>query len=203
MMTPRDFPTRQREVVRSLFIRQSEVRACATPLRTMRGDSASARAFVSEEVGEFVEQRATDFRVAKFTQPRIQPHERAARKCEPGGAAHAGVPFEADPLRECWRTDGTQQRTGFLKEWLPWLGDNFHLLRRSAYLASRRTIPFSKEVPEKIELHPPKLRHLAAKGEHRVILEKHSGGFFQSPWHTGDSTCAAGDTHSRHASPAR
>ena len=75
MMTPRDHPARQRQIVRALFIRQPEVAARATPLRAVRCDLAPAHALVREEVREFVTQRALDFRVAKFTQPGIQPHE--------------------------------------------------------------------------------------------------------------------------------
>ena len=74
-MTPRDFPTRQREIVRALFIGQTEVAARPPPLGAVWGDPAPARALVCEQVSEFVEKCAPDFGVAKFPQFRIQPHE--------------------------------------------------------------------------------------------------------------------------------
>ena len=75
MMAACHHAARQRQVVRALFIRQAEIAARLSPLRAVRCDPASARALVREEVREFVSESALDFRVAEFTQPRIQPHE--------------------------------------------------------------------------------------------------------------------------------
>ena len=156
MVAPRDLASRQWKIVRALFIRQPEVAAGSLPFGAMRRDPASARAFVREEMSEFVTQRPLDFRVAKGTQPRIQPDEGTPGKGEPRRAAHPRIPLHAHPPGEGGRAGGPQDLADLREQ-------RFHGLRRDLRRKLCRSSPTpvrafgsAEEALEKVELHRAK-----------------------------------------------
>lgn len=153
VMPTRDGTAREGQIVRPLFVGKAEVHARATPLGAVRRDPSPACAFVCEQVREFVTQRPVDLVVAECAQAWIQSHQCATGKSDAGGAAHAGIPLDADALPECRGARSVQQRAGFREQ---------RVVRRRADLQRKRDrlwcawcgpVGFDEEAFEKIELH--------------------------------------------------
>lgn len=63
--------TREREVVRALFISKAEVATCLAPLGAVRLDATSPGAVVGEQMGELVAESAVYFLRAELRKPRV------------------------------------------------------------------------------------------------------------------------------------
>ena len=74
-MAGADLPTREREVVAALFIREAEVAAGLLPLASVGCNAAASGAVMREQVGEFVPQRAVDFSVAEIAETGVEIDE--------------------------------------------------------------------------------------------------------------------------------
>ena len=126
MMAARHHATRQRQIVRALFIPQPKVATCTPPLRAVRCDPAPAGTLVCEKMREFVTKRALDFGIAKFTQPGIQPHERTPRKREARRGAQPRIPLHPHAPGQRHRAYTAKQSTRFGQQRVLLLGNHFH-----------------------------------------------------------------------------
>lgn len=140
MMAPRQLTTRQRQVVRALFIPQPEIGASTPPLRAMRRNPPAARALMSEKVREFVAQSTLDFLLPKRPQPRIEPHQGTPWKCQAGRGPQPRIPLDAHPLGQRRGSHAAKQHARIREQRLHWLGIGLHHERRRRCLAEMRAI---------------------------------------------------------------
>jgi hypothetical protein len=83
----------KRQLMACGFTNDSQLATGHPPFRAMRKNAAAASARLRDQMGQFVPQRAIDFRCAVIAQARIQQDRSAARIGPPGSAAQSPVPF--------------------------------------------------------------------------------------------------------------
>ncbi len=113
---PLDDATRQWQVVTPLFIDEPKVAAGLLPFRAMRGDAATTKAGVSQQMGQFVTQRAVHFTGTELRKSRIQHDKIFSKTGYASGGGESGIPRDADFLRNVVGTSIGEQRGGLCRE---------------------------------------------------------------------------------------
>ena len=113
---PLDDATRQWQLVATLFIDEPEVAAGLLPFRAMRGDAATAESRVSQQMSEFVTQRAVHFTGTELRKSRVEHDEIFSKPGHPGGGGEPGIPRDADFLRNVVGTGIGEEHGGLLGE---------------------------------------------------------------------------------------
>jgi hypothetical protein len=92
----------------ALLVGDSQVAACLLPLKAMRQDAAPTGANLSENMGQFMSQRAIDFG-RMLTQLWIQTNSFLTIIGATSTSFQARIPFHANFGRDAIRTVGTQK----------------------------------------------------------------------------------------------